>query len=267
MRKPFKPIKLKGVRANIGLEKLYKKCLLRQLDAMHASIMKWVMAAFKRNEPEVAVLAQDDTPAHQLQKVMRQLKKQWRSNYNKGAPELAKYFTKSVHKRTNAQLHKILKEAGFEINFKMTKAQKDIAAAIVHENVALIKSIPEQYLKNVEGDVMRAVQTGMDVGTLQKKLQANYGVSKKRASLIARDQNSKANSSFDRARQLELGVEQAIWRHSHGGKTPRPSHVANDGKTFDVAKGWYDPDEGAWIQPGELINCRCYSEAIIPGFK
>lgn len=261
-----KSIKLKAVHPNAGLEKLYKRKLIELLDCMHKSIAYWVLASYKANPPAMIALAQDATSSAQLNKTMAALKKRWLKNYDQGSKELARYFAKSVAKRTDAQLKAILKQAGFSIDFTMTRAQRDIAGAVVHENVALIKSIPEQYLKNVEGAVMRSVQKGMDVGGLQAELQKTYHVSRKRASLIARDQNSKANSSFDRCRQLELGVEKAVWIHSHGGKKPRPSHLANDGKVYDVSKGWFDPDEQAWIQPGELINCRCVSEAIIPGF-
>ena len=25
--------------------------------------------------------------------------------------------------------------------------------------------------------------------------------------------------------------------------------------------------DGAWIRPGELINCRCVAQSVIPGFE
>jgi uncharacterized protein with gpF-like domain len=91
-------------------------------------------------------------------------------------------------------------------------------------------------------------------------------VTRKRAALISRDQNSKATSALHKARQLELGIEEGIWMHSHGGKKPRPSHLKNDGKKYDIKKGWYDPDAKQWVQPGELISCHCVGRSIIPGF-
>ena len=114
---------------------------------------------------------------------------------------------------------------------------------------------------------MRAVQVGGDLGPLAQKLQHQYGVTRRRAAFIARDQNRKAFAVIERARYLELGVEQAIWRHSAGGKTPRPSHVkaGREGVIYDVAKGWFDPDVKEFIQPGQLPNCRCFARAILPG--
>jgi uncharacterized protein with gpF-like domain len=107
------------------------------------------------------------------------------------------------------------------------------------------------------------------MGPLAKQLQAQYGVTKKRAALIARTQNNLATGAMDRARKLELGLTKSKWRHSHAGKEPRPTHLANDGKLYDHAKGWYDPDPKVrrYIFPGELINCKCSSITVVPGFS
>ena len=70
-----------------------------------------------------------------------------------------------------------------------------------------------------------------------------------------------------RARQDELGITEAIWVHSGAGKHPRPTHVAMNGKKYDVNKGMWDPAVKRWIFPGEEINCRCISRSIIPGFS
>jgi len=280
---------LPPVHPNAGLTSVFRKRLLKMVDAMHRSISYWIVAAYRADDPEAVeideehdleALAMDAVthyskgvklPANKLKKLIDELVARWTKDFDEGAEALGEYFAKSVSQRTDAQLKAILKKAGFAIDFELTKAQKDILAATVHESTSLIKSIPKKYLADVEGDVMRAVQTGMDVGGLQKQLQKSYGVTRKRASLIARDQNSKATGSFTRARQLELGVKKARWMHSHAGKEPRPTHLANDGKTYDVTKGWYDKhaygkNKGAWIQPGELINCRCTSRSVIPGF-
>jgi uncharacterized protein with gpF-like domain len=89
------------------------------------------------------------------------------------------------------------------------------------------------------------------------------------AALIARDQNNKATAVFVRVRQKQAGITKAMWLHSHGGKEPRKTHLANDGKLYDPAKGWFDPDPKVrrHIYPGELINCRCSSITVVPGFS
>ncbi|MNL73442.1 Phage Mu protein F like protein [compost metagenome] len=96
-------------------------------------------------------------------------------------------------------------------------------------------------------------------------MEKRYAVTKRRAALIARDQNNKATAAITRVRQQGLGIKQAKWMHSRGGKKPRQSHVEANGQLYDVDKGMYI--DGAWIRPGELINCRCVAQSVIPGFE
>lgn len=257
-------VALRPVHPNVGIEVEYRRRLKKLIDAMQKSVAYHIERSYRGNEPE---MAQDDRlPADNLQRAVWKMSEQWLQNFDDAAEKLAKWFAKAVHKRSDTVLKKILKDGGFSVEFQMTPAMKDVFAASVHENVSLIKSIPQQYLKNVEGDVMRSVAAGRDLATLTKSLQKNYGVTARRAAFIARDQNNKVNGAMQRARQKELGITKAKWRHSGGGKHPRPTHVANDGKLYDVNKGWFDPHVKRWIIPGELPNCRCVSIPVITGF-
>ncbi len=284
----MKPKVLRPVLPDAGLEVEYRKKMRAWMQIMHTSVMHWIMAAYRRNEPEMAqdgtndryfsygdgdrhvhqrLLAMDAIPAKELQKAVRKLVKRWRINFNEAAPLLAKWFATKAYKRSTKRLQKILKDAGISVQFKMTKAQRDVFHATVNQNVSLIKSIPTQYLAQVEGLVMRSVQVGGDLETLTNQLEKHFGVTKKRAALIARDQNLKATGALNRARQLELGIDEAIWVHSHAGKTPRPAHLKMDGKKYNLKKGMWDSHEKAWIQTGQLINCRCFNRPVIKGFS
>lgn len=242
---------------------MYRRALNKLIDEMHNSIMYWVKAKYNANEPEIAM---DATPAVQLRNIIAKLTRQWSKRWNEASKSLAEYFAEDVSARSDAQLKSILKKAGISVKFTMTPAQRDIIKATVNANVSLIKSIPQQYLTQVEGIVMRSVQTGRDLGQLSKDLQKRLGVTKSRAALISRDQNNKATSALQRARQQEIGITEAVWMHSHAGKEPRPTHLANNGKRYKIAEGWYDPAEKKNIWPGELINCRCTSRSVLPDF-
>lgn len=254
---------LRAVHPNVGIEMAYRRALLRLIDEMHDSVAYWIEAKYK-NKPHIAA---DATPASVLRIALNKLTRRWQKKFNDAAKELAAYFAQDVSLRTDAALKAILKRAGITVKFTMTPAQRDVFRATVQANVGLIKSIPQQYLKSVEGSVMRSVQTGRDLSQLSKDLQKQYGVTKRRAAFIARDQNNKATSALQRARQTELGITEAIWVHSHAGKEPRPSHVKMDGKKYDVSKGMWDKDEKEYVFPGQLINCRCVSKSVIPGFS
>jgi SPP1 gp7 family putative phage head morphogenesis protein len=208
-----------------------------------------------------------DSPASDLDREMRRLSRQWRRRFNEAAPEIAALFARRARGGADATLLRMLKQAGFTVPFRMTKGMRDVVDATVAENVSLIRSIPEKYLGDVQTSVMQSVKAGRDLATLSKDLRKNYGVSYRRAALIARDQNNKATSALMRVRQVDLGLEKGVWLHSHAGKEPRPTHLANHGKKFDLKEGWFDPDPRVRkrILPGELINCRCVWKPVVPG--
>jgi hypothetical protein len=221
--------------------------------------------AYELTQAGKSALAFLVTPATGLKVAMEKVAARWQANFDAAAPRLAQYFATEMSKRSDSTLKAALRDGGFSVRFEMTEAMRDCLDATIAEQIGLIKSIPQQYLTQVQGMVMRSAAAGRDLGTLSRDLQKQFGVTKRRAALIARDQNNKATATMTHVRQLEVGIRQAVWQHSGGGKEPRPTHVANDGKPYDVAKGWFDPAERRFIYPGELINCRCVSRSIVPG--
>lgn len=252
------PIRLPAIRPNPGLAAAYRRRLDRVIEEMHRSLVYWIAATYRANPPE---MAQDASPAATLRAEMKRLSKRWQKKIDTLAPELADYFAMAAADRVDDTLKANLRTAGFTVDFKWTDEANDVMQAVIGEQVGLIRSIASEHLTQVEGLVMRAVSTGSDLGTLSKQLEARYGVTKRRAALIARDQNNKANAAMLRVRQDRLGLK-AIWRHSHGGKEPRPSHVAADGTEYDPKEGLVLDGERVW--PGTAINCRCFSQSVIP---
>lgn len=255
---------LRPVHPSAGLTAAYRSKLDALIEEMVASVNYWLSASFKANEPNIA---QDELPATALKAALRKLTRRWQKRFNEAAPKLADYFSQAVEKRSSTALKNILKEAGITVEFKMTAAQRDILHATINSNVDLIKSIPSQYMTQVQGAVMRSVQTGRDLGTLAKELEDHYGVTKRRAAFIARDQNNKATSAMDRARRLELGLDESEWMHSGAGKHPRPTHVAMSGKRFKTSQGMWDPAVKRYVFAGCEPGCRCVSRAVVKGFS
>jgi uncharacterized protein with gpF-like domain len=222
----------------------------------------------KRVEHSTDWIAMDATPASQLKMEVNRLARHWNKRFNEASKQLAVYFTLSAQSRSDAALRKILKDGGWSVRFQMTPAMRDIRAATVAENVALIKSIPAQYHTEVSGLVMRAVTAGRDIGFLSEELGKRFVITRRRAAFIARDQSNKMTASFQRARQIEVGLEEGVWLHSMGGKEPRPSHVRQSGKKFSIKDGWPDPALGGKrIWPGTEPNCRCVWRVVVKGFS
>lgn len=253
---------LAAVHPNSGIEAAYRRKLDALVAEMHKSVLFWLSAAYKATPPKMAA---DASPAEMLRRAFARVARRWQRRFDDMAPNLAKYFATASMERADGALASILKEGGMTVEFKMTPAVNDAFRATLFENVNLIKSIPQQYLTQVQGSVMRSVQTGRDLGVLRKEIEARYELTRKRATLIAKDQNNKATAVITRARQSELGITQALWMHSSAGKHPRASHVAANGKPYDVAKGMFL--DGVWTFPGHEINCRCVSRSIVAGFS
>lgn len=258
-----KPVVLTPVRPNLGVAADYQRRMDKLIDQMHRSLVYWISDAWRANPPH-ATMANDASPAVDLRNAVRKLARRWTRAFDNGAKEMADHFASKTAKGTDAVTKGILERAGFTVPFKQTPAMNDAFQAVVSENVGLIKSIASRHLGEVERLVASSVQTGRDLSALTDALQANYGLTKKRAALIARDQNNKATAAMDRARSLSLGITKSRWRHSRGGTHPRPSHVKADGRVYDTAKGC--EIDGKFIHPGEEINCKCIRESVIPGF-
>jgi uncharacterized protein with gpF-like domain len=254
------PRALSPITPNAGIAAAYRARLDQLITEMHASILRAISAAYRANPP---VMAQDEAPITALRAAMRKLARRWGKNFDDLAPKLATHFAKDASERVDRRLRAMLREAGMTVKFAMTAAQRDAYQAVIAENVGLIKSIAERHLTSVETLVMKSVQTGRDLGSLTKALHEGYGVTKRRAALIARSQNNSATAVLVRTRQLEVGITTAKWRHSAGGHNKRPTHVAFSGSTYKIADGVVlDPKEGvAW--PGSLVGCKCVSIPVI----
>jgi|SRR5580658_7867100 SPP1 gp7 family putative phage head morphogenesis protein len=261
----LKPIEARAVHANAGVRDWYRKELQCLLFRVNRSLILHIGAAWKE-APPITGFAQDaPTSSVLLQRALRKWGGLWTKKFNKLSLDLSRKFARKSFRTTENAMRDAFKAAGFTVEFKPTPHSVESYHAVVAENVGLIKSIPSDYLHDVQTSVWQSVMKGADLGELTKTIQSKYGIAHRRAALIARDQNNKAKAVIENTRRQELGISKARWRHSHGGKVPRPAHVAMDGKVYELSKGMYDRDEGKWIWPGQLINCRCTSKSIIPG--
>jgi SPP1 gp7 family putative phage head morphogenesis protein len=256
-----KPKVVRAIHANRGQAALYHKRMAALIDEMAASIEHWVTSTYREAPPLLAV---DASPVKAMRKQLSELAARWIKRFDDSAPKIAEAYLKGSFKATDSAMRMALKDAGWTVKFEMTPAVREAYEASLAENIGLIRSIPQQYLQQVEGIAMRSYTAGRDLQTMAAELKKLYPQAAHRAVLIARDQSNKANAVVTRARQTELGIVEAVWMHSHAGKTPRPTHVAMNGNRYKVAEGMWDSDEQKMIRPGELINCRCTSRSVLP---
>jgi uncharacterized protein with gpF-like domain len=259
---------LSAVRPNPGIAANYRRKIDRLIEEMNKSVKYHVTAAYRSKPPAVAVMmAEDEGPATELRGLMARLRRRWNRRFRDAAERLARYFARSAAERTEAELRRVLRTGGFSVRFRPTRAVQDAMQATVAENVSLIRSIPERYFTQIEGDVMSSASAGRDLSYLTDRLQSYDGVTRRRAEIIARDQNNNMTATISRVRYVELGITEAVWLHSGGGVEPRPTHLTMSGKRYKIAEGMWDPAENEYVHPGQLINCRCVSRPVIPGLE
>lgn len=280
-----KPTIVRAIHPSAAVRAWYQRTLDRYILAMHDQVTAHVLAVYSQAEPveiahDAAKLYQSwdgrtvaigtdavsRNPSILIRNALRRWGGAWVRRFDKMSTEIADKFTKKSFANTQDQMRAAFAEAGFTVRFAPTPGSVAAYHAVAAEQVNLIRSIPQQYLKDVESKVWQSVMKGGDMHTLSANLKETYGVTTRRAALIARDQNAKAKAIIEQTRRKELGVVHAIWMHSAGGKVPRATHVAMDAKPYEIAVGMWDSDEGEYVLPGQLINCRCTSKAVIPAF-
>lgn len=243
----------------MGIQAWYGRILAAHVHKMARSVAYWVVTQYPS-----AGLGQDALPAIQLQRELRRLGDQWQTSFDRLARWLPKQFAERVGKYSDKALEKRLHAQGLRVRFTMTPAMRNAYQAVIGEQVGLIKSISAHHLEEVQGLVLRSVSRGRDLRFLTRQLTKRYGVTKRRAALIALDQNNKATSVLQATRQQQLGITKGTWRHAHASKYPRVDHLAVDGHEFELAKGMLI--KGEWVMPGEKVRCHCTWQAHIPGF-
>lgn len=280
LRAPGKrDITLGLIAPNATTHRKYRDALTKAVATMNASYLYWLRARYavaleaNADAGRVPDIAQDakpgETPARAAARLLAELarlREYWEKYFDGFAKKLAQGVADDWQRDNSLAWQSKLKRAGFDIKMQLTPSQTLILHAKVQENVALIKSIQQDYHKDIEGIVTRNFLAGRDLHTMAEKIKERGGVSTRRAALIARDQSNKATAQMNAARQRELGLNLAVWQHSSAGKEPRHEHVkaGRERWVFDTQKGIDFGDAFGYVLPGEAINCRCTSRTIIP---
>lgn len=232
----------------------------RLVDAMQKDYLKQIEAVYAKD------LNGDEFNA-ELNRTIAKLSDKWSQRFDHNAERLAWRFMRKVDQRTAAALAVQLKEISADYKARRTMDVSRVMQEAVTKNVSLIKTIPEQFHRRIEAMVTTSMSHQRDLHFLTKSIRESYDVSSRRAALIARDQANKITNEIAIQRSLSAGITRGIWQHIPGKYSSRKTHLAMDGKAFDLTEGMWDADEGKCVKPGELIACNCRYRAIIPGFE
>jgi SPP1 gp7 family putative phage head morphogenesis protein len=150
--------------------------------------------------------------------------------------------------------------------------------AFVERNVALIKTIPADYLKQIETIIRARIDEGASTTAIQNEIVERFGSTRNRARLIARDQIGKFMGKLSELRQREIGVTHYFWETADDERV-RPdirlkakarakivSHRVLDGQRYSWEKPPVSGTKGERQHPGIPISCRCFPRPDLSGF-
>lgn len=252
---------LKPVKPSAAIISDYQRRLDKMVRDMQASGKYWVNYWYRQFNPNLIDL-QNQIPSKKINPLIVGLGIYWLKKFNDFANKYSPKYADKVADYTDITLKNNLKSAGHNVNLQNNRTRQDIVSSIIDENVSLIKSIPSKYFDAISFIVNQGYQNGKDEDYIAEELQKRYGITKRRAKMIASDQTHKATAALNRFRQLELGIKEAEWLYTYRSKTERLDHVRANGKKFDIEEGCLI--SGEYIQPGQLINCKCLSKPLLP---
>lgn len=145
-----------------------------------------------------------------------------------------------------------------------------------NQNAELIKSLTSNEIERVASAIQRNLQEGSSLEMITDEIEKSFGINRRHAKLIARDQTTKLNGSLTKLRQQEIGVREYKWQTS-GDERVRASHRVLDGKycSWDDPTIYKDSLNGEWKKKSSIggdpehtsqaVNCRCVPIPVIEG--
>lgn len=257
---------------NAGIMSWYVKELKKLTSAMTAECTKELTGIYKKLDYQIE-FAQDDSISSQIRIALNELQRKYGDKFNERSKELIKQLLRRTNRYSNMQINNTLKDMlgdkakGFAlIGSAISPEKSEIMKALMFENVSLIKSIPDEYFKQITGAVARSIESGSGLKELSQELMTFGAKSQRRADLIAQDQTRKAYNSINLRNFEECNIKKFKWLHSGGSREPREYHMnVLNGGIFDVATG--APNEKGkkpdYIYPGQEPYCRCIMQAVL----
>ncbi len=210
----------------------------------------------------------DGSPAARARIIMNALRKKYGDRFDDLAKTATARMIKATIKHVDTTAGLSLREMSesFELTDMWSARLREIVAASTEEAAQLIRTIPEQFLAEVQGQAMRAITSGRGMADLTPFLREKYGQNLRKARNVALDQTRKAYSGLAAQRMQDAGVRKFIWKHSHGGHEPRRRHLELDGQVCSYDDPPYIGDmygKPVYGLPGLLPFCKCFCRPII----
>ena len=251
-RKRGRKAKARPVHVSRKLELDYTRALLAIVDDMHTETVKALMPLIDTPSIGDGKRQVADSLFSDFKTAFSRTANTVKDKVSGIADALAKTVVSKQGQVSDGQLSAMIQQrTGIDFSGLMSdNVLKEAVDEAVAANIALINSIPQQYLDRVEQAVMASLQAGTLNASLADDLLKIEGVTKNRAKLIARDQLGKINSRLSQIRQQSLGITHYFWSTSLDERV-RSKHAKWEGDRI----AWDNPPPDG--HPGQPVQCRC----------
>jgi len=256
---PLNPSAISAIRYRTKLDRL----ITEMTNATMSAVRKLYNA-----EPAQQYFAQDDKSiVAEAKRFSNELQKQFEALFSDKATTYATEMVDDANKASASGVKISLQQLTGGLSLPTTGLNGEIGEVLkasVAENVALIKSIPMQYLEQVQGAVLRSITNGQGLADLVPFLEQQKGITLRRAKMIAHDQTRKAYNNISKGRLQAAGLKKFEWLHTGGSNHPRKEHIAMNGNVYRFDDPpIIDIKTGQRGIPGDAINCRCRIKPVI----
>lgn len=179
------------------------------------------------------------------------------------ARAVSAHLIADVARRDEKAWFELAREMGRSLRSELAHAPTGaLYRQLMDEQVHYITSIPRAAAEEVHAMVTANVSAGARSSTMIPDLLRLGAKSKARARMIARTETARAASALTQARAQYVGCEGYIWRTVRDGNV-RDSHREMEGKYVR----WDTPpklSDGTVTHAGQIYNCRCWAEPVLP---
>lgn len=275
-----KPTKLSPIKESKAVELMYYKALIGLVKAMEESVNSQLLPKL-----EEAKIIKDS--ALDIITVLESLRSRF-TNIEAFANQVSSSVVNKINETNkNRFLNTANKAFGVDLtNVINENSLNEVVALQKQKNKVLIKSIPEEFFKEVEMIVSNGLTSGLRHEEIAiqlkgiKGITSTFGKLENRVKMIARNEVSSINANLNQARYENVGISIYEWQSSNDERT-RPSHESLDGKICSYRDATVYADsideaaKGKWKKRSSIgaveknvgidFNCRCVAVPIIEG--
>lgn len=174
-----------------------------------------------------------------------------------------KFLSKSLGK-VDTDIEETMRD--FIIQPKFTKKAKNRLTEEYSKSLKLhIKDFIDEEVLSLRRKVKKNTLKGLRYDNIVEIIQKSYGVSKSKASFLARQETNLMVAKMKEIRYAEAGVDEYIWKNVIGSPAHpvRDSHKKLNNKKYKFTDPPAVNEKGDRKNPGEDYGCRCTAHPIV----